>query len=115
LTPSTPTTHTGARNRSRWPRPARRAPDADHTRHAIGPPPPPGTRDPAAGPARVAPVDPIAELADAAETHRLDPGHREMGEPVVQLRDVDVGRGHRRALPHRVGARSRTAEQEVVA
>ncbi len=56
----------------------------------------------AAVPDRLATVHPVAELPDPAEAHRLHPSHREMGEAVVQLRDIDVGRGHRRALPHGV-------------
>ena len=66
------------------------------------------------GPIVAAAVDPIAEFPDAAEPHRLDPRQRDVGEPVVELRDVDIGRGHRRPLPHGLRTALRSAEEEVV-
>ena len=59
---------------------------------------------------------PVAEFADPAETHGLYPGQRDVGEPVVELDDVDVDvrGGHRCALPHRLRALPCSAEQKVV-
>src|SRR5215468_9217903 len=55
-----------------------------------------------------------AALAATAEAERLEPRHRDEGEAVVELRDVDVARAHVGALPEHRGGVAQRHRREVV-